>query len=197
MTRFCAVAAPLLMLLYGVLRWFDGLDGHRDKTGALWRTGHVAFFAAILLLAVLAIGLARTVHSGSAARRAIAAVSVLAVLFGAACFEWTTVGDLFARLRESAPLPGPLETAGPALFEVGLLVLLILAVVARRVPFWSPILVLVGFGAIGVNLNLLPIGAVVVLVGLLPLARRQNSVSGFVSSGEGSGSSAGTSARTA
>src|SRR3569833_2616883 len=121
MTRFCAVTAPVLMLLYGVLRWIDGADGHRDKTGPLWRAGHVAFFAAILLLAVLAIGLARTVHSGSAGRRALAAGSVLAVLFGAGCFEWTIFVVVSLLVRQSAPLPGAHNNTKPALVEAGLL----------------------------------------------------------------------------
>ncbi|MEE3919823.1 hypothetical protein V2I01_20680 [Micromonospora sp. BRA006-A] len=39
----------------------------------------------------------------------------------------------------------------------------------RLLPVWAPALVLAGFLAIAVNLNLLPVGAALVLAGLLPL----------------------------
>lgn len=50
--------------------------------------------------------------------------------------------------------------------------LLVLRVVARRLPSWSPVLVLLGFVSIAVNLDLLPLGALLILAGLLPLWRR-------------------------
>jgi hypothetical protein len=53
-------------------------------------------------------------------------------MVGAACFLWVIAGDLSAAFRDAAPLPGVLEAAGPALFQVGLLSLLVLLVVARR-----------------------------------------------------------------
>ncbi|MDW3846150.1 hypothetical protein NMK34_05970 [Micromonospora sp. BRA006-A] len=67
------------------------------------------------------------------------------------------------------PTPGLVLYGGPLLFEVGLLVLLYRAAAARLLPVWAPALVLAGFLAIAVNLNLLPVGAALVLAGLLPL----------------------------
>ncbi len=41
----------------------------------------------------------------------------------------------------------------------------------RRLPVWSPLLVLLGFIPIAVNLDLLPGGAILLLCGLSPLSR--------------------------
>ena len=61
---------------------------------------------------------------------------------------------------------------GPLLFQVGVLTLLIMMVTARprRLPIWSPLLVLVGFLLFAANLDLIPIGALLILAGLRPLA---------------------------
>jgi hypothetical protein len=54
---------------------------------------------------------------------------------------------------------------------LGLLVMLV-AVRPRQLPFWSLILVLVGFLLFAINLNLLSIGALIILFGLSPLIRQ-------------------------
>jgi hypothetical protein len=61
---------------------------------------------------------------------------------------------------------------GPLLFQLGVLTLLIMMVTARprRLPIWSPLLVLVGFLLFAANLDLIPIGALLILAGLGPLA---------------------------
>ncbi len=165
MTRFCALAAPALMLCYGLFRMADGRDGDRGN-GIAWDVGHVAFFAARVLFAVLFVRLGRELPRP----RALMGAAAVAVLAGAGCFLWVIAGDLSDGFREAAPLPAALELAGPVLFQLGALAILIRFVVAGRLPVWSPILVLVGFGAIGVNLDLLPIGALVIGAGLAPLA---------------------------
>jgi hypothetical protein len=171
MTRFCAVTAPALMLVYGILRWIDGLDG-RHKGGPAWNVGHTAFLIAIVLFGVLAVGLGRIVRRESPSRQPVADVATAATLFGAACFLWVIIGDLFAGFRDAAPLPGPLELIGPALFQLGMLTLLVLLVVARprRLPVWSPMLVLLGFASIAASLELLPFASILVGAGLVPLA---------------------------
>lgn len=175
MTRFCAVAAPALMVAYGILRWIDGLDGHR-KGGPAWDLGHVAFFAAVALFAVVAVALRRTVVADAPRRRVLADVATGAAVFGAGCFLWVITGDLSDAFREAAPLPEVLEVAGPALFQIGLLTLLVLMVVARRLPVWSPVLVLAGFAGIAASLDLLPFASLVVGLGLAPLAVRPTPV---------------------
>jgi cytochrome bd-type quinol oxidase subunit 2 len=171
MTRFCAVTAPALLLAYGILRWVDGLDGHH-KGEPFWSAGHVAFFIVIVLFGALAFALDQTIRAESPGRRTIADAATAATIFGAACFLWVILGDLSADFRDAAPLPDPLQAAGPALFQIGLLTLLVLLVVnrPRRLPVWSPVLVLLGFAAIAIDLDLLPVASVVVGLGLYPLA---------------------------
>jgi hypothetical protein len=150
----------------------DGWDGHHGP-GLAWNLGHTLFFAAFVLLAALAVGARRLIPSAeSAGRRIVANVATVAALFGAACFLWVILGDLFADLHTAAPLPGPLKIVGPALFQIGMLTLLIQLVITRpqRLPLWCLLLVLAGFVAIAVNLDLLPIAAAFLSVGLAPLA---------------------------
>jgi hypothetical protein len=167
--RFCALGAPACLFLYGILRWIDGLDGDHGP-GVAWNIGHTLFFVAFLLLGALMVGARRLVPSIPPRQRAVAGVATVAALIGAASFLWVTLGDLFPGLRDSAPLPGPLEAVGPLLFQIGALTLLIQLAVARRLPPWSPVLVFLGFLAIGVNLDLLPLGAALIGVGLAPVA---------------------------
>ena len=164
--RSTAVAAPLLLLLYGVLRWIDGWDGDRHN-GPAWDVGHVAFFIGIALFAVLAAQMLAVVTR----LRALAAAAVAAVIFGAGCFLWVITGDLFEDFQDRWPLPSALETTGPALFGVGLLTLMALLVADRRLPVWSPVLFLVGYAAISVDLDLLPFAALIIVVAFVPLAR--------------------------
>ncbi len=164
--RRTALAAPVLLLLYGVLRFADGLDGHRGP-GALWNAGHVAFFAGMALFGVLAAGL-----RGMFPQRHHVATAATAMTFaGVLCFLWVIAGDLSAALRDAAPMPGALETAGPMLFPVGLLILFGLLVAARRLPVWTPLLYGAGIAAITADLDLLPFAAVAILAALAPLRR--------------------------
>jgi hypothetical protein len=168
-TRFSAFAAPILLFAYGALRYIDGLDGQR-KNGLAWDAGHVCFFVAMALFAVLAAGVARTVRTAGRGHRYVADIALVATILGAAAFLWVITGDLFATFPS---LPDILQAVGPALFQVGTLVLLVQLAIARRLPAWSPVLVGVGFTGIAVSLDLIPIGAILILVGLLPIARPQ------------------------
>jgi hypothetical protein len=171
--RITAIGAPILLFLYGVLRLIDGTDGHHGP-GFAWNLGHTLFLIAFVMLGGLTVGLRRLVPATSRPARVVADLAMVAGLFGAACFIWVIVGDLFAHVHDAAPLPGPLEVAGPLVFQVGVLGLLVMLVVdrSRRLPFWTPILVLVGFLLFAMNLDLIPVGALIVLFGLSPLARR-------------------------
>jgi hypothetical protein len=162
MTKLAAIAAPALMLFYGLCRMADGFDGDRGN-GIAWDIGHVAFFIAFVLFAFLAVGL----RTWERRPRVLVDVATAASLFGIACFLWVIIGDLF----DGWPaLPDALEIVGPLLYQVGSLVVLIRLVVARRLPWWTPVLVLIGFGSIAVSLDLLPIASVLVGAGLAPIA---------------------------
>jgi hypothetical protein len=171
--RITAIAAPVLLFLYGVLRLIDGLDGHRGP-GFAWNLGHTLFLIAFVLLAGLTVGLRQLVPVTTVRARVAADLATVAGLFGAACFIWVILGDLFPGLHNTAPLPGPLQAGGPIAFQVGVLGLLAMLVATRprRIPAWTPVLLLVGFLLFAINLNLIPVGALIILFALSPLARR-------------------------
>jgi hypothetical protein len=162
--RSITIAAPLLMLGYGIARWIDGLDGTRHN-GPAWTVGHLMFFASIGLFAAQAVALARR----AADRPAIARTALAATLVGAFCFLWVITGDLFAGF--DLDLPGPLNAGGPLLFVLGMVTLTGLQAVARRVPYWSPVAFLIGYLAISVDLDLLPAASVLLLAASVPVAR--------------------------
>lgn len=167
--RPAAVTASLLLLGYGVLRLIDGLDGHRDKSGWAWLTGHSLFLLGIVLFAVVIVELRGLLLVTSPRQKTLTDVAAGAGLVGAVGFVWVILGDLFPRFADAVPPPDLVFLGGPALFELGLLTLLVRAVVLRLLPVWAPVLVLAGFVAIAVNLDLLPVGAALVFGGLLPL----------------------------
>lgn len=166
--RLSALAAPALLLFYGVLRL---LDRGRSR-GLAWNLGHTLFFISFVLLGVLIVGLRQLVAGDRAWTRTVAGLATVAGLVGVACFLWGILGDLFPDFHRAAPVPAPVQTTGPLLFQLGALTLLIMMVAARprRLPAWSPLLVLVGFLLFAVNLDLIPVGALLIMAGLAPLA---------------------------
>jgi hypothetical protein len=163
MTRIAAIAAPALMLFYGLCRWVDGFDGDRGN-GPAWDIGHIAFFVAFVLFIVMALGL----RIWERRPRVLMDVATAAAVAGALCFLWVVTGDLV----DSWPqLPSLLQIVGPLLYQIGSLVVLIRLVVAGRLPWWSPVLVVLGFGAIAADLDLLPFASALVGAGLYPVAR--------------------------
>jgi hypothetical protein len=172
--RFSAVAAPSLLLMYGVLRLIDGMDGHHGP-GLAWNVGHTLFFVAMVLFGFLVLGLRQLVTAGRVRRLANAAT--VAGLAGVACFLWVILVDLLPDFGDTLPVPDPVQVAGPLLFQVGTLVLLVVLAAGRprRLPAWSPLLAFAGFASFVVSLDLIPAGAALVLAGLAPLARSTGS----------------------
>ena len=164
--RSMAFAAPLFLLAYGVLRWIDGLDGHRTG-GAAWDVGHLAFLASMVTFVLLAVAL----YKRATLARRTSFAAVVAAVFGSACMIWVIIGDLSPAFGDRRPLPGQLATAGPIAFVLGMVALLSLQVAAGRLPVWSPMLLFLGYTAITVNLDLLPVAALLMLGALAPLAR--------------------------
>ncbi|MBO3741234.1 hypothetical protein [Actinoplanes flavus] len=165
--RFAALDAPALMLVYGLLRLIDGLDGARDPGDLAWAAGHLAFFAAMVLFGVLAVGLRRIAPPGAGP---VATVATAMTLSGVASFLWVIAGDLSPVLR-AVPLPEPFPVAGPLLFALGMLTLLGLMVAARRAPAWSPLMFGAGIVALTLDVDNLPLAALILLAALAPLAR--------------------------
>jgi hypothetical protein len=165
--RICAVAAPALLLLYGALRLVDGSESGRGA-GLIWNLSHIMFLIAFVLFGVLIVGLGRLATTTVRWQRTSARAAVVVGLVGVVGFVWVGLGDIFARLSDYAQLPDQVLAVGPLLFQLGLLALLVqlAATRSRQLPAWSPLLVLLGFGTIDVNLDLLPIGAALILWGL-------------------------------
>ncbi|SBT52433.1 hypothetical protein [Micromonospora auratinigra] len=176
--RPVALVSALLLFGYGVLRLLDGLDGHRNKAGWPWLTGHTLFLIGVVGFAAVMLGLRGLLRTRSPRGRTVDDLATAAGLLGTVGFAWVILGDLFPRFAEAAPPSDLVLLGGPALFELGLLVLLYRAAAARLCPVWGPVLVLVGFVAIAVNLDLLPIGAALVLAGLFPLTGTPRPVRG-------------------
>ncbi len=149
-----ATGGPLFLLAYGLLRLVDGLDGSHGP-GWAWTIGHAFFLVAFLMFGALVWRL-----------RDVSVVAAAAALAGAAAFVWVILGDLFDDLPG---LPDALMIAGPLLFQLGVLALLTILVVRHVVPVWSPVLVLAGFVLFMADLDLLPLGALLLLAGLSPL----------------------------
>jgi len=169
--RIAAIGAPILILFYGLLRLIDIIKGNQSH-GLFWNLGHVLFFFSFILFGWLTVELRRLVPGKSKAAKVTAYLAMLASLFGTVCFLWGILGDL---LTNVAPVPKQLKLVGPLLFQAGMLSLLVFLAASRprQLPIWTPIVVLMGFFVFTINLNLLPIGALIILFGLSPLVTRQ------------------------
>ncbi|WP_157641272.1 hypothetical protein [Longispora albida] len=180
LTRTALIAAPLAIVAYGVTRSLGKMDGHYGP-GFDWQLAHifalagmVLFLPVVLLMRRLAKpGLARECVTGVT----LAGLGAAIVQFGAdivQAFLAEDQADLKRLQHEFMDLPG-VELAfyqvGPQLFFLGLVVLAAFLAVARRVPAWSPVLILAGVLLVPVNLTFIIGTGLLMLVALLPLAR--------------------------
>ena len=179
MIRLSYLAAPLFLLAYGAARLIDGRDGVHGP-GPAWTIGHLLFLAGLLAYAVVLVGLYRIAVGRGGTARILAGATLVAAYVGLAGFVQTVLIDLWVGLNaadragmsqlydqhDGLPI---LTTLGP-LFQVGLLILLVRIVLVRRGPWWSPVALLLGNVALTVNLDLLPVGALLFLAALAPFA---------------------------
>ncbi|MFE5332280.1 hypothetical protein ACFRCG_38455 [Embleya sp. NPDC056575] len=193
MTRTAFHLAPALMGAYGVVRLVDGIDGQHGP-GPAWTIGHLLFLGSLLLYGVVIAGLRRRIldaGGGGRARRITADALTTVAAVGLAAFVRVAVVDIVVGLKAAdaaeksalsdryadvpAVIPQAFYEIGPVFFMLGLLALFVrYAVVGPRRGLASaaaPVLVLVGFVAIMADLNLLPIGAALIWVALVPLNR--------------------------
>lgn len=198
MSRIAFHLAPALMLAYGVVRLIDGRDGQHGP-GPAWTVGHVLFLGSLLLYGGVIAGLYGRVRaaSGGTASRVVAGVTTVVAALGLATFVRVAVIDIVVGLRAADPaeksmladryadvpavLPQAVYEIGPVFFMLGLLALLVqFAVTApgrKAVAALSPVLVTLGFVAITLDLNLLPAGAALIWLALVPCTRVQGSSS--------------------
>jgi hypothetical protein len=187
-----SVLAPTCLLAYGQLRALNGLNGKRGH-GLLWDLGHLSLLAAILLLVALSEGLRRLLHEADPPRGRLADLAAGTAALGAVYFVVMTLIDLAPGIGRRVHVPAPVRILGPLPLELGLLTLLTLTVLAHRrsarrpapavprlldrgIMLASPVLTLTALTMIGVDLDLLSLGAVVLLLALLPIRRVVGSV---------------------
>jgi hypothetical protein len=173
------ITAPLLVLSYGLIRVVDGFDGSRGP-GVAWTTGHLAFLAALALFVPI-LGRLRVM----AGRGRLATVSMAVALLGIVALTVQfvidiVVGFLAADHAEMARLSGLVSdvpgveaavyAGGPSLFYTGMLALFIELAARRLVAWWIPVLVLAGSVMPLIDKDLLPVGAVLLLIAFVPVA---------------------------
>ncbi|WP_188836346.1 hypothetical protein [Flexivirga endophytica] len=166
-TRIPALCVPALLLAYGILRFVDRIGG-TDESGPLWVAGHLCFLGAIVGVAVLDVLLWRSLGQSLVTDTA----DVLG-LAGSAAFVWVIVGDISPSIHSELPVPGPVTALGPPAFLLGIFMLLGVAALRAQFPWPHWILVVVGFSCVAASLALLPLAAVLLLVGFEPLRSHQ------------------------
>ncbi|TDC76159.1 hypothetical protein, partial [Streptomyces hainanensis] len=180
-SSFTFVAAPLLVVAYGLIRLLDGLDGERGP-GLAWTTGHLAFLVALFLFLPLLWELRRRAGEGRFAT-VTAAVAVVGIVCSLVQISVDLVvgalaadhDDMRHRFTGFHNLPGVdlvVYEAGPVLFYLGLVVLVWRLVAAHAVPTWRAVAVTLAVCVAPMNLDLLPVVGLLLLVGLAPFPRR-------------------------
>ncbi|MFB4305928.1 hypothetical protein [Actinomadura sp. GTD37] len=173
------IAAPLLVTVYGLVRLLDGLDGRGP--GFFWTAGHAAFLAALVLFVPALLEMRRR------AGRGLLATVTAVVGLGGAGFAMAqiaidiAVGVLAAddagmqrMFQDVKSVPGvglAVYDAGPPLFYLGLLAAMIHLVAVRAAPVWALAVLASGVVVSAVDLNLLPLGGLLMTAALMPLAR--------------------------
>ncbi|RSM56694.1 hypothetical protein DMB66_33120 [Actinoplanes sp. ATCC 53533] len=181
-TRLAVIAAPTLTVAYGLIRLLDGLDGAHGP-GLLWTVGHLAFFAALILF-VRVLLTARRMAGGGAVATAAAVAGVAGVccglvqigidiVVGVVAADRAAMGRMFSDVQEVPGVAFVVYGPGPALFYLGLIALVGHLAAVRTVPVWAPVLLVLGVGVTLAGLDLLPLGGLLMLAALAPLARRR------------------------
>ncbi|WP_214326372.1 hypothetical protein [Nonomuraea sediminis] len=183
-SRAAFVVAPLLVLAYGLIRIVDGFDGSRGP-GIAWTTGHLAFLGALALFVPIFLEMRRMLG-----RTWPATLSVVVGVVGIACAgaqfaidivigfmasSHEAMSPLFDQVRAVPGVSLAVYDAGPFLFYAAQLALVVQLAVARQVKWWTPVLVMLDFAVPTVNKDLIPLGALCLLVSFLPMIRRTDS----------------------
>lgn len=180
-SRTAFIAAPVLMGAYGVIRIVDGLDGSRGP-GLAWSLGHLCFLGAIAFFVQGFVAMRRAVGGGRlstvglwvgvAGAVAVAGQFAIDLVVGFLSADREAMNVLFDRVQA---IPGMLPVFydfGPLLFFVGQLILVSQLAKRRVLKPWAPFLALVDTTLPFADKDLIPLGAVLLLVSFAPLYRR-------------------------
>ncbi|MET9888213.1 hypothetical protein ABZZ20_34890 [Streptomyces sp. NPDC006430] len=182
--RTAFTAGPLFIAAYGLIRLADQKRG----PGFAWSLGHLCLLASVLCFVAVMLGLRRVaVHGAGRAGRWLAGVGTGVGLLGAAAVTVQAVIDLvagflsedreamneiFHRVKDHAGVEPAVYTVGPLLFYVGLVLLVGQLAALRRIAVWRPAVVVAAIVAMGVSLDLLPLGGLLFLLVFAPLGRQ-------------------------
>ncbi|MBG0820074.1 hypothetical protein HS048_04890 [Planomonospora sp. ID91781] len=179
--RTAFVAAPLLVFAYGVIRILDGLDGSRGP-GLAWTAGHLAFLAALALFVPIFWEMRRmagrkavaTVSAalGTAGLLALTAQFAIDIVIGFMSADHDAMGVLFDRVQAVPGVSFVVYDGVPLLFFAAQFALVLQLAVAGRVRAWTPVLVMADLLLPFFEKDLIPLGALFLLVSFAPLARR-------------------------
>ena len=184
MTATAALAAPALLLGYGVVRLLDGHHG----PGPGWTVGHILLLLALtgyvpVLLHLRRLGAAR----GTALRLTTTTGAALGVLgvcaglgqaavdlyVGGVSSDRAAMNTRFDQFQSHPGVTPLLYSVVPVFFYVGLLLCTTALALTRPRPIHpsAPVLILLGTVAMAASLDLLPLGALLFAAALAPLAR--------------------------
>ena len=179
--RTAFIAAPLLTFAYGVIRILDGLDGSRGP-GLAWTTGHLAFLGAMVAFVCVFAQMRRmaggdTVSTvaavvGTAGALALFGQFAVDVVAGLQSADHLAMSLLIADIRSTPGVSFAVYDVGPYFFYVGQLALVVRLAVLRRVSAWTPLLVMFDLVTPFVDKDLIPLGAVVLLISFVSVAKR-------------------------
>lgn len=187
--RTALIAAPLLVLAYGVLRIADGLDGVRGP-GLAWTVGHLAFLGALtlfipifwemrLMLGRSAVATA-TLVAGVVGIGCAAAQFTIDIIVGFLAADHDAMSPMFEQVQAVPGVSVAVYSVGPILFYVAQLAFAALLAGHRLVKFWVPVAVLAEIVLSVVSKDLIPVGAVLLFVSFLPLMGRRTPVARHV-----------------
>ncbi|HEY3686706.1 MAG TPA: hypothetical protein VGL93_26975 [Streptosporangiaceae bacterium] len=174
------LAAPIFMLVYGVVRFLGG----RHSPSAAWTLGHLAFLVALFLFGFVLLGLRRRVDPERRGLRTGADIATVAGFLGLAAMiiqisvdlvvglvsaDHAAMSRTFEAFQSWPGVTPAIYTIMPQLLFVGFVALSILAAVSRRTHPSVPILITIGTAFAAANLNLLPAAAVCYALALAPL----------------------------
>ncbi|MEJ2859149.1 MULTISPECIES: hypothetical protein [unclassified Saccharothrix] len=174
------LATPLLVLAYGIARIIDGFDGERGP-GPAWTIGHLCFLGALVLFVRIFWDMASMVGPRGRVFAVIGTIGAVGFIGQFAIdvvagFLASDHASLAALSRQARGVPGVTlfcYDLAPYVFSIGQLGLVVMLALRKEVRVWTPVLVFADLVMPLVDKDLIPVGAVLLFVSFLPLARKK------------------------
>jgi multisubunit Na+/H+ antiporter MnhB subunit len=179
--RIPFIAAPILMLVYGLIRIVDGFDGERGP-GPAWTIGHLVFIVAMVMFLLVFRHLHRlagrdTLSTVTLVVAAVGAVALVGqfgvdIVSGLLADDHARMAEISRSVHRNQLVSLAIYDVGPYLFYAGQFVLVVQLAVTRRIAGWTPFLLLVDLIMPLVDKDLIPIGAAALLVSFVSISKR-------------------------